>query len=428
MEIRDPVHGSIAILEAEVPLLEHPYFQRLRNIKQLGLSEYAFPGASHTRYLHSIGVMFLAGKIFDLIFNKHPEYKQNKDLLKLKETLKLAALLHDIGHAPLSHATEWAMPQVSTLQLPSSYLKGDLKRKATHEDYTLKFILDSDLAQAFHKLEEEMGVSKEAVADLILGTTNQPSYFEIGNINFFPFLNRLISSEMDCDRMDYLLRDSYFCGVSYGQYDLPWLCDNLDFCIEGTNAYLAIHERAVATFDDFLLSRYHMFLMIYFHYRAVCLEQMLLKYFSSCSEYTLPSSMQDYQKHDDYYLMQVLRQSENMWAKRIVSNNIPLKIFESFGNDQEHCQKELQTYLDSMHIPYLLSSSQNRLSKYYAQPNLYPMKVVREVLGQKNIRGIEDASDLFQKFSSVHKIVRIHTDFDDLLTQQKEAIRKILKT
>ena len=184
----------------------------------------------------------------------------------------------------------------------------------------------------------------------------------------------------------------------------------------------------MATFDDFLLSRYHMFLMIYFHYRAVCLEQMLLKYFSSCSEYTLPSSMQDYQKHDDYYLMQVLRQSENMWAKRIVSNNIPLKIFESFGNDQEHCQKELQTYLDSMHIPYLLSSSQNRLSKYYAQPNLYPMKVVREVLGQKNIRGIEDASDLFQKFSSVHKIVRIHTDFDDLLTQQKEAIRKILKT
>jgi len=114
MEVRDPIHGSIHISENIKKVIKHPFFQRLRNIKQLGFSEYVFPGATHSRFLHSIGVMSVSQKAFDALF---PD-QSSIELQKLKETLKLACLLHDIGHAPLSHATEAAMPQVEELKLP----------------------------------------------------------------------------------------------------------------------------------------------------------------------------------------------------------------------------------------------------------------------------------------------------------------------
>ena len=126
--------------------------------------------------------------------------------------------------------------------------------------------------------------------------------------------------------MDYLLRDSYFCGVSYGNYDLDWLLDNLEVCIRDKRATLGISERAVVTFDDFLLSRYHMFIMVYFHYRAVCLEQILYKYFNSAAnEYTIPGDIEKYLDHDDHFLMKILRKSQNSYAQDLVKNKIPLK-------------------------------------------------------------------------------------------------------
>ena len=100
MEIRDPIHGSIHILDEFIPIIRHNFFQRLRNIKQLGLSEYVFPGATHSRFLHSIGVMSVGTRAFDKLF---ADKLHKEDFRRLKETFKLACLLHDIGHAPLSH-------------------------------------------------------------------------------------------------------------------------------------------------------------------------------------------------------------------------------------------------------------------------------------------------------------------------------------
>src|SRR5690606_30785311 len=119
----------------------------------------------------------------------------------------------------------------------------------------------------------------------------------------FPLLHQMISGEMDCDRMDYLLRDSYYCGVSYGQYDLDWIIENLEIANINQNACLAISERALTTFDDFLLSRFHMFIMVYFHYRAVCLEKMMYRYFEEANnEYQIPASIHEYIIHDDHFL------------------------------------------------------------------------------------------------------------------------------
>ena len=429
MEIRDPVHGSIAIDDAERDIILHPFFQRLRNIKQLGFSEFVFPGATHTRYLHSIGVMHVGSLVFEALFKG----KSSPDFLRLKETLRLGCLLHDIGHAPMSHATESVMPQVSALKLPSRFMPRK-DRQASHEDYTLKSIVDSSFTESFAEVRSKFGVTPEAVAELVLGESNERAYFTVEGVDWYPLLHQLVSSEMDCDRMDYLLRDSYFCGVSYGKFDLDWIIDNLKLCTEAGQAYLGISERAVSTFDDFLISRFHMFMMVYFHYRAVCLEQMLMRYFRSAPlEYSIPSDIEEYLEHDDPFLMKTLRKSQNIWAQRIVRNDVPQKVIETFGKDGIVTMDKLEQYLKQENIDYILCSSQGRLSKYYSDSSpskTFPMKVVREggVSQTKRHLNVNEATDLFDKYQKSHAVKRLHLDFNQLPEVHKKQIIQIINS
>ena len=430
MEIRDPVHGSLPIFNEEVPILTAPFFQRLRNIKQLGFSEYSFPGATHTRYLHSIGVMAIATKAFDKIFSSR---MGQDDFLRLRETLRMATLLHDIGHAPLSHSTESVMPSLAALELPKEFVEGQ-ERQATHEDYTIKAIVDSSFTSSFEQVRKKFDVRPNCVAELIIGQVKEPDYFTVGGVNYFPLLHQLVSSEMDCDRMDYLLRDSYFCGVSYGKYDIDWIIDNLDSCIIEDIAYLGLNEKAIPTFDDFLLGRFHMFLMIYFHYRAVCLEKLLSQYFiTSNNEYTIPADIEEYLYHDDYHLKKVLRNSKNIWAQRVINNDIPQKIFESFGSSQLGVLAELENYLTDSHIDFIKCSSIGRLSKYYEsgrEQTKFPLKVIRSFYGgQKEMYfNINDITDLFDKFSQTHLVNRIHCDIETLSLAQQKGINAIVSS
>jgi HD superfamily phosphohydrolase len=330
------------------------------------------------------------------------------------------------------------MPQLSELKIPKEFLSQkdqSRDRQATHEDYTIKAIVDSKFAESFNLVEKSFGVQKKYIADLITGHTTDPSYFTIEGINYYPIFHQLVSSELDCDRMDYLLRDSYFCGVSYGSYDLDWLLDNLEVCIEGNTAYLGINERAVVTFDDFLLSRYHMFIMVYFHYRAVCLEQLLFKYFkTSPEEYVIPASIEEYIEHDDQYLMKVLKRSKNKYAEAIIKNQVPQKIFESFNEPQEIHLQMIQDYLEKENIEYIRSGSSGRLSKYYVDENSiskYPMKVVRKLFGseEKITFNIDEATDLFTKFAKAHAVNRLHCDLETLTpVQQKKLLELIHST
>lgn len=436
MEIRDPVHGSIHILKEEEPIIRADFFQRLRNIKQLGFSEYIFPGATHTRLIHSIGVMRVGEMAFERLFKNQIMTKEH---LRIKETFKLACLLHDIGHAPLSHSTEVVMPKLRELKIPKEYLlERDVSsdRQATHEDYTIKAIADSSLAHSLREVEKAFGVERKYIADLIRGETSDHDYFKIDGISYFPLLHQLVSSELDCDRMDYLLRDSYFCGVSYGSYDLDWLLDNLEPAIIDGKASLGISERAVITFDDFLLSRYHMFIMVYFHYRAVCLEKLLQRYFkTSPYEYLIPADIEKYIEHDDYHLMKILRHSNNPYAKAVVNNQTPEKIFESFNSSQLVALEKVQAYLESLNIEVIRSSSTGRLSKYYTadrpkDKNQYTMKVVRNSKMSKRIDyfNINEATDLFHKFSKSHAINRLHCDMAKLSKVNLEEINKIISS
>lgn len=411
MEIRDPVHGSIGIGVYEEPIIEHPFFQRLRNILQLGLSEYAFPGATHTRYLHSIGVSHLASIAFDKIF--HSVSMGEKEKIRLKMTLKLAALLHDVGHAPLSHSTECVMPLKAELALDPK-LSGNKNEKATHEDYTLLAITNSSFTDTFSDVKSKFGVDPFHIACLIKGIDATNGAFIVNHVNYFPILHQLISSELDCDRMDYLLRDSYFCGVSYGKFDFDWIVDNLHLGNIDNNAYLAISERALSTFDDFLLSRFHMFLMVYFHYRAVCLEQMLYKYFNSKDNaYKFPTNIEEYIHHDDHYLTKILRESQNPWAKKIIKNDIPEKIFEIFSNADEIKFQKIENILKKQGLEYIVCESTGRLSKYYSENNSpsYPLMVKKQYPTQNSsFIAISQATELYKRYSHAHAVKRIHAD------------------
>src|SRR6267142_937981 len=144
MHIRDPIHGAIELTAEERALVDSPQYQRLRNVKQLGFADLAFPGATHTRYAHGLGAMAVATRVFDALAPKLELESGDRD--RFRQTLRLAVLFHDLGHAPLSHATERIMPPVAELRVPEWARHGGNDRRADHEDYTLKLVLDSGLA------------------------------------------------------------------------------------------------------------------------------------------------------------------------------------------------------------------------------------------------------------------------------------------
>lgn len=429
MEFRDPIHGPIIVFSQEEKIIGHPFFQRLRHIKQLGLSDYSFPAATHTRFLHSLGCMHVATKAFDrIIFQENPTLANNSEWKKLASTLRLAALLHDIGHAPLSHSTEIQMPKLSALNMIDP---GSSDRQATHEDYTVKAITDSFFTETFDPLKKSYGVEPHCIAELISGTCKNKEYFCIKGIDYFPFMHQLISSEMDCDRMDYLLRDSYFCGVTYGKFDLHWMLENMTICIQENKAYLGLQERAISAFDHFLLGRYHMFLMVYFHFRSTCLEKLLHLFFTQApDEYRIPSNIEDYLYHDDHYLYQILKNSHNNHAKRIINNDIPTKYFESFNQKDHPTTHKIHEYLTQWNIPHIYATSMGRLSKYNNNNNNlnaveFPIKIysTNPHRSTKKAMDLNIASDLFLKFQEGHTIKRIHFEFENLSKEQKDIIR-----
>lgn len=359
LEIRDPIHGPIAVQLDEMLVIDSPYVQRLRGIKQLGFAELTFPGATHNRYSHSLGAFHLAGKAFDRIFQDF-DFKDDAERSFFRLLLRMAALTHDIGHGPLSHAIEAAMP-------PKKDVIGG-KGQATHEDYTEAILLKSSL----HKiLQSNFGKEfPEGIAALVRNENRNPSLFLAGKkkINLFPVLSSLISGELDVDRMDYMTRDSLFCGIPYGNFDRDWIFSNLTYVERDKTCFLALDSRALYSFEDFLLSRYHMYLMVYLHHKSVIYDEMLYQFLlSKDSKTQLPSSVDEYLNIDDFWLRDKLRQSKNPWARRIIEHK-PYKMLLEVHSDKaeetkSHADK-LEEQLIKARVNYFRSSSTGLLSKY----------------------------------------------------------------
>ena len=420
MEIKDPIHGAIEVCDAEVAVLDSREFQRLRAIKQLGFAEYSFPGATHNRYIHSVGVMHLAGRAFDSIF-KGFKFSSEKVRANLRQALRLGALLHDIGHGPLSHTTEEVMPQVSKLNVKAylnrdqGYAGRDLGRKADHEDYTIKYITDSPLTEIIAK--NFLDFTPLHIAALIDKTLRAPDDFFIDQgLNFRVILSQVVSSEMDVDRMDYLERDAYFTGTNYGRVELGWLIGNLTFHINGDQVNLALSQRALYTFDDFLISRHHMYLMVYFHHKSIVYEEMLMRYLQSpeCT-YVLPADIDAYLRCTDYSLYEHLSSVDNYWAQRIAARQPHKMLFEKHVTEGTLRPKKICEVLATEGIPTILASSQARLSKYHATQaeKAATIFVVDPYDSMEHPVPIEQCTRIFQRYEETRSIERIYVDPND---------------
>ncbi len=415
MEIRDPIHGSIFLNEGEEAVIESVEFQRLRQIKQLGFSEFSFPGATHNRFLHSIGVSHVSGLLFDRIFSAFP-FAKPTNKLRFRQLTKLAALLHDIGHGPLSHAIEHVMPMTKDLKIPFYSEEKNLKQ-ATHEDYTIKFITNSNLSSIITKNFRD--IEPYHIACLIdLSLECDPAIFSDGKINFRPLLSQIVSSELDADRMDYLERDSYFCGINYGKIDRDWITQNITMHIENYTAYLALNRRALYAFDDFLVSRHHMHLMVYFHHKSIIFEEMLSRYLNSkeCT-FQVPADLDQYIYYTDYKLYEHLSTNKNEWAQRIAQRRAYKVAIELHNQEGDRIQT-VRTILKDKNIDSIWSSSKARLSKYHAttsetSPRIY---VIDQYDKWDKPTPVNQATQIFEKYEGARVIDRVYVAPEQLDT------------
>ncbi len=228
--INDPVYGFITIPgEMVFDIMEHPYFQRLRRIKQLGLTNYVYPSAHHTRFQHALGSMHLMGLAIGVLRSKGIDISNEEAL-----GVRLAILLHDIGHGPFSHTLE----QVIVPDL-------------THEDLSFLFI-------------EELNKQMQGQLDIALRifTGQYPK----------KFLHQLVSSQLDMDRLDYLSRDSFFTGVAEGTISTDRIINMLTVC----NDELVVENKGIYSIEKFIIARRLMYWQVYLHKTVLSADQMLI--------------------------------------------------------------------------------------------------------------------------------------------------------
>src|SRR5208337_2622334 len=234
--VKDPIYGYIQLTETERSIIDTLAVQRLRRIRQLAGAEYVYPAANHTRFEHVLGAMYLAGVVAD---NLPVDLSPNE-----KQKIRLAALLHDVGHAPFSHLFE-------------PMLLKFLHR--SHEDMSTWIIAESKLADVINAL----GFNPKELSELAVGKSAIVRRF----------FNQIISSSFDVDKMDFVVRDSYHTGAGYGSVDVFRLIYTMDILDDN----LAADITALPTLESLILARLESFRAIYFHRACRAVQMMLLK-------------------------------------------------------------------------------------------------------------------------------------------------------
>ncbi len=257
--IQDTVHGSVKFSGPFLELIDCPEIQRLRGIKQLGLTNLVFPGANHTRLEHSIGAYHVAEKMSQQLQLDERE----------KKTVKAAALLHDVGHAPFSHTLEFIIENENNqdhMDVTQELIKGE--RKIEDRDYS-----------TIPEILENHGIDPEKVAELI---KEKPDHVKLTDFNVHEeqsyfgeerYMYQMIHGSLDVDQLDYLLRDSHYTGAAHGIIDLERLIQT----VEIYNGNLVVSKGGVAAVEGMLVARGLMYSSVYFHKTARIAELMLAK-------------------------------------------------------------------------------------------------------------------------------------------------------
>lgn len=270
--VRDPVHGYIGMTDVEKHVIDTLPLQRLREIKQLSVTHITYPGADHSRFSHVLGTMHLAGQIAE---NLRRSVSLNDDELQM---VRLAGLLHDVGHGPFSHSYEEILVKY---------------RNLNHEQMGREVLEKSELADVI----KTCGFEPTEITELTFGKPKREKQY----------LRQIIASQVDADKMDFLLRDSYFTGVEYGHIDVNRLIQ----AMEVTKNEIAIDLKALYALEAFMIARYEMFLAVYYHHSVRAGAVMLHKAMDYAHELlglTTFKDVNEFLRLDDPSLMTHLRE------------------------------------------------------------------------------------------------------------------------
>lgn len=243
--VYDPLYGHINLTNLEWDIIHTPFYQRLRWIRQLGFTFYTFPGAEHSRYGHSIGVMYNGHMILRTLGRAVPDHElfDSKVLTPEKiyhQSVRLAALLHDLGMFPFSHTTEMAYIRFGE----TTNAKNGKGHPDDHEHLGSYIIKNTDYEGGITSLLKKNGIDPQRISDLVKG------------IDKSVLANQILHSEIDCDRMDYLLRDAHYSGIGYGNYDRDYLLNHFRTVKVGEHDIMVINHNALHSAEDFLMARY----------------------------------------------------------------------------------------------------------------------------------------------------------------------------
>ena len=393
-EIKDPVHGYVYITELEKEVIDSYPVQRLRRLRQLAGAEYVYPGANHTRFEHSVGVMYLAGKVLE-----------NPNISKLiseeeVELVRLAALLHDVGHGPFSHIFEHLL---------------DKKLSKTHEDMTVWIIEKSELSDVLSKI----GYDPETIGKLAVGSLHEPGK---------RFLDQIISSSIDVDKLDFVVRDTYHTGAEYGYIDVFRLIQTFDILKDN----LAVDLGSLSALESFLIARMESFRSIYFHRVGRAAQLMLAKAMEKADDELGLSNFktpEEYLRMDDYTVWAMLKKCEK--SKGIIENLERRKMLKCayertfYEKDamisnifsRESYRKQLQTDI----AKEAGTSAENIIIDVPTVPSVpYHHSVLMEPMeipvfyktkdGGKIQRRLSEVSRIFDVLKGFMNILRVYTD------------------
>ncbi len=290
LSFRDPIHGFIRADALETALIQSRPMQRLRFIRQLGWTFLVFPGAEHSRFSHVLGTMHLAGRVYDALAAKSGGLLPTAPDCRERRLVRVAALLHDVGHAPYSHSAE-----------------GLFEEAIDHEEMTRRLLDMPEIQKIFARCGD--GLDRREVQRVLAKETGGPRRL----------LSEIVTSELDVDKMDYLRRDSLYCGVEYGSYDLERLIDTVAPIEDPTNGQwrLGVDYGGVHALEALVMARYYMFTQVYFNVTGKVMELHYAEWLRS-EGLRWPADPQAFLEHDDVSVWQTMRRSDNRHARALV--------------------------------------------------------------------------------------------------------------
>ncbi len=418
--VRCPVHGFIRYSANERKVIDHWAFQRLRHVRQLAMEYLVYPGAVHTRFEHSLGVMELATQSFDHLVRRHrseiegdlrqvPELSEDT-IPKARQMVRLMALLHDVGHPAFAHAGEKGIPGQD------------------HEKVSVHVIADV----VGQLLDSTFFPGCSAVLVRLMEKSPE-----------LAFLSQLVSGELDADRADYLLRDSLHCGVSYGVYDAARLVESLTLVQDPDSGrlQLALERGGEHTFEALILARYQMNTQVYLHKIRRIYDHYLEEY----SKLWGPENyrtISDVPSHDDLSVMMAIRRDaleespRQVWAKRICERKHHRVVHETGDSadvvrlqrsrrvlrELQNCYEQVDFYLDDSPVPIYKLSIPGEQDAPQVQ-HLY----IRERNG--NMKLLAEESAIISKIPKRVRTVRIFADAAGALLEEiREKVKNLEKT